>query len=73
MARLASVERAWSSISRFFDNCKKGTPGLKRYLQFQKDCRPADYKKSGQKLVDGRKSITFNNKKHWAIKLIKHQ
>jgi hypothetical protein len=26
MARLASPERAGSSISRFYDNCKKGNP-----------------------------------------------
>ncbi|MCV3216457.1 transposase [Plectonema radiosum NIES-515] len=27
MARQASAERAWSSISRFYDNCKKGISG----------------------------------------------
>jgi putative transposase len=26
MARLASAERAGSSISRFYENCKKGNP-----------------------------------------------
>ena len=39
MARQASAERAWASISRFYDNCKKNIPGLKGYPQFQKDCR----------------------------------
>ncbi len=29
-ARQASAERAWASISRFFDNCKKKIPGKKR-------------------------------------------
>lgn len=28
-ARQASAERAWSSISRFYDNCKKKVPGKK--------------------------------------------
>ena len=47
MARQSSAERAWSSITRFYENtsaklsdhCKKGIPGLKGYPQFQKDCR----------------------------------
>jgi putative transposase len=63
MARQASAERAWSSISRFYDNCKKGIPGLKGYPQFQKDCRTVEYKTSGWKLADNRKSITFTDKK----------
>ena len=29
MARQASAERAWSSISQFYDNCKKNIPGKK--------------------------------------------
>lgn len=63
MARQASAERAWSSISRFYDNCKKGILGLKGYPQFQKDCRSVEYKTSGWKLADNRKSITFTDKK----------
>jgi len=63
MARQASAERAWSSISRFYENCKKGIPGLKGYPQFQKDCRSVEYKTSGWKLADNRKSITFTDKK----------
>ncbi|MEH2061189.1 MAG: transposase [Nostoc sp.] len=71
MARQASAERAWSSISRFYDNCKtstersrsKGVPGLKGYPQFQKDCRSVEYKSTGWKLADNRKSITFSDKK----------
>ena len=47
MARQASAERAWSSISRFYDNCKKNIPGLKGYPQFHKDCRSVEYKTSG--------------------------
>jgi putative transposase len=63
MARQASAERAWSSISQFYDNCKKGIPGFKGYPQFQKDCRTVEYKTSGWKLADNRKSITFSDKK----------
>ncbi|MBD2387454.1 RNA-guided endonuclease InsQ/TnpB family protein [Cylindrospermum sp. FACHB-282] len=63
MARQASAERAWSSISRFYDNCKKGISGLKGYPQFQKDCRSVEYKTSGWKLAPDRKSITFTDKK----------
>ncbi len=63
MARLASPERAGSSISRFYDNCKKGNPGKKGYPQFQKDCRWVEYKTTGPKLADNRKTITFTDKK----------
>ena len=63
MARQASAERAWSSISRFYENCKKGVVGKKVYPQFQKDCRSVEYKTSGWKLADDRKTITFTDKK----------
>ncbi len=63
MARQASAERAWSSISRFYDSCKKCIPGKKGFPQFQKDCRSVEYKTSGWKLADDRKSITFTDKK----------
>lgn len=64
MARQASAERAWSSINRFFENCKKGIPGKKGFPQFQKDCRSVEYKTSGWKLAEERKSITFTDKKN---------
>ncbi len=64
MARQASAERAWSSINRFFENCKKGIPGKKGFPQFQKDCRSVEYKTSGWKLADDRKSIMFTDKKN---------
>ena len=63
MARQASAERAWSSISRFYDNCKKGVAGSIGFPQFQKDCRSVEYKTSGWKLDDARKFITFTDKK----------
>lgn len=64
MARQASAERAWSSINRFFENCKKGIPGKKGFPKFQKDCRSVEYKTSGWKLAEDRKSITFTDKKN---------
>ena len=63
MARQSSAERAWSAISRFYDNCKKQTSGRKGFPQFQKDNRSVEYKSSGWKLAPNRKSITFTDKK----------
>jgi putative transposase len=63
MARQASAERAWAAIQRFYDNCKAKLSGEKGFPQFQKDCRSAEYKTSGWKLGDDRKSITFTDKK----------
>src|SRR6266581_1814067 len=34
-ARQCAADRAWSAISRFYDNCKKKKPGKKGYPQFQ--------------------------------------
>ncbi|MDQ2099156.1 MAG: transposase [Tychonema bourrellyi B0820] len=62
-ARQASAERAWSAISRFHENCKKGIPGKKGYPQFQRDCRSVEYKSTGWKLANDRKSIKFTDKK----------
>ncbi|WP_442949699.1 RNA-guided endonuclease InsQ/TnpB family protein [Nostoc sp.] len=62
MARQAAAERAWATISRFYDNCKKKISGKKGFPQFQKDCRSVEYKSSGWKLADDRKSITFTDK-----------
>ena len=62
MARQSSAERAWSAISRFFDNCRKGVAGKKGYPQFQKDNRSVEYKTTGWKLATDRKSITITDK-----------
>jgi putative transposase len=59
----ASVERAYSSIARFYDNCKKSIPEKKGYPKFQKNCRSVEYKTSGWKLSENRKQITFTDKK----------
>jgi putative transposase len=59
----AAVERAYSSIARFYDNCKKSIPGKKGYPQFKKNCRSVEYKTSGWSVGDNRKQITFTDKK----------
>jgi putative transposase len=63
MARQASSERAWSAIARFYDNCKKSKSGKKGFPSFQKDNRSIEYKSTGWKLAQNRKSITFTDKK----------
>ena len=60
----ASIERAYSAIARFYDNCKKGIPGKKGYPQFKKNCRSVEYKTSGWKLSETRKQITFTDGKN---------
>ena len=62
-ARQSSAERAWSSIVRFFDNCKKKVPGKKGFPKFKKNCRSVEYKQSGWQLSPDKKSITFSDKK----------
>ncbi|NEP51486.1 MAG: transposase [Moorea sp. SIO3C2] len=62
-ARQAASERAWSSIVRFYDNCKKKIPGKKGFPRFQKHCRSVEYKQSGWKLSPDKKAITFRDKK----------
>jgi putative transposase len=77
MARQSSAERAWSAISRFYDNCKKSrqvisggsfpqknpaVAGLKGYPKFQKNNRSVEYKTTGWKLAENRKSITMTDK-----------
>ncbi len=62
MARQSSAERAWSAISRFYDNCKKKLLGKKGYPKFQKNNRSVEYKTTGWKLAPNRKSITITDK-----------
>ena len=63
-ARQASAERAWASISRLEDNCKKKIPGKKGFPKFKKN-RPnhgsVEYKQSGYKLSEDRKYINFTD------------
>ena len=62
-ARQSSAERAWSSISRFYDNCKKQVPGKKGFPKFKKFSRSVEYKTTGWKLSDDTKWIKFTDKK----------
>ncbi len=62
-ARQSSAERAWSSIARFFDNCKKKIPDKKGFPEFKKHSRSVEYKQSGWKLDEKtKKHITFTDK-----------
>ena len=62
-ARQSSAERAWSSIARFFNNCKQKIPGKKGYPKFKKYSRSVEYKQSGWKLDEKtKKHITFTDK-----------
>src|SRR5215831_18842221 len=61
-ARQASAGRAWSAVSRFYDNCKKHIPGKKGYPKFQHDCRSIEYKETaGWSLAPDGKHITFSD------------
>jgi putative transposase len=62
-ARQAHAERAWSAIAWFYDNCKKQVPGKKGYPKFKKYQTRAsvEYKVTGWKLSENRKSITFTD------------
>jgi putative transposase len=61
MARQSACERAWTGISRFFDACKSKKLGKKGYPRFQKDNRSVEYKTTGWKLSDDRRSISFTD------------
>jgi putative transposase len=63
MARQASAERAWSAISKFFDNCKKNKPGKKGFPRFKKEQThgSVEYKTSGWRLSEDRRYITFSD------------
>ena len=61
--RQAATERAWGSVSKFYDNCKKKTKGKKGYPQFKKDVRSFELKQSGWLISDDNKKICFGKKK----------
>ncbi|MEC4820028.1 MAG: transposase, partial [Scytonema sp. PMC 1069.18] len=63
MARQASGERAWSAISRFYDNCKKKRPGKKGFPRFKREQThgSVEYKTTGWKLSEDRRHITFTD------------
>lgn len=62
MARQSSAERAWSSISRFYENCKKQVTGKKGFPRFKKFSRSVEYKTSGWKLSADKKYLTITDK-----------
>lgn len=47
MARQSMAERAWASISRFYENCRSKVKGKKGYPKFKKFSRSVEYKTSG--------------------------
>src|SRR4028119_52702 len=57
-ARQASAERAWSAISRFYNNCKKGKQGRTGFPRFKKQSYhgSVEYKTTGWKLSEDRLS-----------------
>ncbi len=61
MARQASAERAWFSISRFYDNCQRGL-AKKGYPKFKKFSRSVEYKTSGWKLTEDKNFIHITDK-----------
>jgi putative transposase len=60
-ARQSSAERAWSAISRFFENCKKKAAGKKGFPKFKKRGHSVEYKQSGWKLSEDRKHLTLTD------------
>ena len=61
MARQAHAERAWAAISRFYENCKKQIPGNIGYPKFKKIARSVEYKTTGYKISEDRKTIKFTD------------
>ncbi|MEH1999437.1 MAG: transposase [Nostoc sp.] len=61
MARQASADKAWSAISRFYDNCKKKISGKKGFPKFKKRGHSVEYKTTGWKLSEDRKYLTLTD------------
>jgi putative transposase len=60
-ARQAHADRAWSAISRFYENCRLGKSGKKGYPNYKKFSRSLEYKNTGWNLSADRKQITFTD------------
>src|SRR5260370_6621566 len=60
-ARQASADRAYFAISRFYEACRNNKPAKKGYPQFQHTNRSVEYKKTGWKLDDAGRHITFTD------------
>lgn len=61
MARQASADRAWASVARFFDNCKKNKPGKKGFPKFKNRGHSVEYKTTGWSLSEDRKYLTLTD------------
>lgn len=61
-ARQASAERGWSSVKRYYENCRNSTIKNKGYPRFKKDVRSVEYKVTGWKFCAGTKQIRFTDK-----------
>jgi putative transposase len=60
-ARQASADRAWASISRFYENCRNHKSGKKGYPKFQHDNRSVEYKQTGWKLEPDGRHVIFTD------------
>jgi putative transposase len=60
-ARQTSADRAWASISRFYENCRNHKPGKKGYPKFQHDNRSVEYKQTGWKLEPDGHHVIFTD------------
>jgi putative transposase len=59
--RQVAADRAWSAISRFYENCTNKKPGKKGYPTFQHDNRSVEYKTTGWRLEPNGKHIVFTD------------
>lgn len=60
-ATQASVDRAWFAITRFYSNCKTQIKGSRGFPKFKKQGHSVEYKTSGWKLSEDKKSLTFTD------------
>lgn len=59
-----ACERTWTSILKFYTNCKNNILGKKGYPKYSKRTRSVEFKKSGWKLNRDAKRITFTDGKN---------
>ncbi|GGA54597.1 hypothetical protein CYANOKiyG1_74970 [Okeania sp. KiyG1] len=59
-----ACERTWTSILKFYNNCKNNIPGKKGYPKYAKRTHSVELKKSGWKLNRDTKRITFTDGKN---------
>jgi putative transposase len=59
-----ACERTWTSILKFYTNCKNKIRGKKGYPKYSKRTHSVEFKQSGWKLNRATKKITFTDKKN---------